>query len=157
MPHWKKRFASEHLEACDLDGKAVTITIKAVSSTEMKAEDGSQESKGVIHFEGKKKTTWVYPVTVGHCLSAMFGENDDGWIGKRVTIHSEKVESFGETVDAIRPLGSPDISAPIRLRVRMGRKKVTLTMNPTGKPRTTGSAPAPQMDAGEQVPPVSND
>ena len=149
--HFKKRFPSEHLEAADLDGRTVTITIDAVESTTVNADDGSGKAKGLIRFKGKTKTTWVFPVTVGYCLAAMFGEDDSTWIGKRVTIRAEKVDAFGEIVEAVRPVGSPDINKPITFKVRQGRKRVQKTMVPTGKP----AAPPPQVDelTGELVPP----
>lgn len=132
--NFKKLFPSEHLEAADLDGREVTIKINAVEPATVKNESGGEESKGLIRFEGKKKTTWIFPVTVGHCLAAMFGEDIENWRGKRVTLASQKVDSFGEMVDAVRPVGSPDIDKPITFKVRQGRKRVTLTMRPTGKP-----------------------
>lgn len=131
--HFKKAYDSEHLSSVDLDGRTVTIEITGVEATKIKGESG-EESKLLVRFNGKTKTTWIVPITVAHCLAAMFGEDTDGWIGKRVTIHAEKVESFGETVDAIRPVGSPDIAKPVSFKVRQGRRRVAMTMRPTGKP-----------------------
>lgn len=130
--HWKKAFDSEHLSSIDLDGKTVTITITGAEPTKIQGEAGEQ-SKLLVRFAGKAKQTWVVPVTVAASLAAMFGDELDGWKGKRVTIHAERVESFGEMVDAIRPVGSPDIAAPVTFKVRQGRRRVTLTMRPTGK------------------------
>ncbi len=137
MAHFKKRFPSEHLEAADLETKQVTITIKAVESTTVKADDGSGQAKGLIRFDGRTKQTWVFPVSVGYMLAAMFGDDDAGWVGKRVTLRSEKVDAFGEIVDAVRPIGSPDITKPVTFKVRQGRKRVSKTMIPiAGKPQS---------------------
>lgn len=129
--HWKKCFGSEHLEAADLDGKAVTLTITGIEATKVEGE-GEAVAKMLIRFKGKAKTTWIAPVTSAHCMAAMFGDDTDAWVGKRVTVAPQKVEAFGEIVDAVRPVGSPDIAKPVTLRVRQGRRKITLTMQPTG-------------------------
>lgn len=130
--NWRKAFDTEHLSSIDLDGKTVTLKITGAEPFKIAGETG-EASKILVRFEGRKKTTWVIPITVAACLGAMFGDDMDGWIGKRVTVRAEKVDAFGEMVDAVRPIGSPDITAPVTLKVRMGRRKVTMRLAPTGK------------------------
>lgn len=129
--HWKKAYSSEHLGAVDLDGKAVTVAIATVEPAKVKTESGEEQGKWEVGFKGAGKK-WLVPVTQAACLGAMFGDFVEGWVGKRVTLRAERVDAFGEQVEAVRLVGSPDITEPVRLRVRMGRKRVTLAMQPTG-------------------------
>ncbi len=145
MPHFKLKFPSEHLEASDLGGKLVTVKIAKVAGWAPTATDakGDNKPKGLFTIEpypGIDKTTWVYPVTVARCMAAMFGDDDDGWVGRRVTIRAEKVEAFGEMVDAIRPIGSPDIEKAVTFSVPKGRGKVKVTMRKM-EPRAKQSDP----------------
>lgn len=156
--HWKKCYSTEHLDASDLDGKEVTIEIISAAPTKVKGE-GGEESKILIRFKGKRKQTWIVPITVAKCLGKMFGDDMDGWAGKRVTIRSEQVEAFGEVVDAIRPIGSPDISAPISFKVRQGFRNIPTTMRPTGQRRAngTGQQRAPYSCDGQHAEPACSD
>lgn len=162
MPHWKRQYSTEHLDAIDIpEGREITIKILSVGSTELDGDKG-KERKGLIRFEpspafGKlcSKRTWVPAKTCGYCMAAMFGDLDENWIGKRVTLHAERIETGDE---AIRVVGSPDITREIKLRVRVfGAGKKTLTMKPTAQARSNGQKPQTDPGTGEQVPPPSDD
>lgn len=136
--NWRKRYSSEHLESADIpEGKRPTVTIKAIGTEAMDGDKG-KENKAKITFEPSegfgricKKTTWIAAKTCGYCLEAMFGKDDDAWIGKRVTLYVEQLSTGDE---GLRIYGSPDIDKEIRLRVReFGRGKRTLTLHPTGQ------------------------
>lgn len=152
MPNWKKNYSTEDLDASDIpDGKQPTIKIVAIGS-----KDVGGQRKMQVTFEASPgfkahlakvcdplpaKTSWLAAKTCGHCLAAMFGENTDGWIGKTIVIQSEQVDAFGETVEAIRVYGSPDLPRDKTIRVRQGKKKVNVALHATAKPAT-----APKCD-----------
>jgi hypothetical protein len=63
-------------------------------------------------------------------MAAMFGADDDAWIGKRVTLHAERISS---DVEAVRCVGSPDFNGTktIKLRGAPGQGKITVTLKNT--------------------------
>lgn len=157
--NFKSDFPSARLESADLGGpqskggRIVTLTIRGIKG---EIGDGTDSKpKQVMTFEpqagieispGRPKTEWLYGITVARCLAAMFGDKKSGWIGKRVTIQSELVESFGDMVPALRPIGSPDIDSPVAFSVPKGRGKVKMTMR-VMKPRAQALKPtAPSPD-----------
>jgi hypothetical protein len=146
---WKKRYSSEHLCAEDLDGKEVTVEIQSIMTIDVPGDEGKKRPE--VAFRGAKKK-WIANVSAGACLAAMFGEDDDGWIGKRVTLHSQPTHMKGEMVDGIAVKGSPDIAKQITFRARIGRQKKTFRLVPTGKPsaaqRQAEPEPPPDLEPG---------
>jgi len=162
MGNWKKHYSTEHLDSADLDGKTVNIKIVAISDEEMDGDGGAKEKKMRVKFEPSpglatltNKRTWIAAKTCGYCLEAMFGKDDDAWVGKWVTIKAERI-STGD--DALRVVGSPDISRPCSVKVRQfGRGKLTINLRPTpmhkaGGGQTQASPPADDQDFGTPPP-----
>ena len=123
-------YPSRYVKAADLKGQSVTKTIASVNLEDMEGVDGQKKAKVVIHFSDSPKM-WVVPRTCGEALRVMFGKKPAKWIGKRVTLWARDVDSFGETVAAIRVKGSPDIDKPMKEIVQRGRKKITVDVVPT--------------------------
>lgn len=95
-------FPSKYLKADELP-EDVIATIEYVDLAELKAKDGSDETKPVVFFKelGKglilNKTNWSRIVE-------QHGDESDNWGGSQVTLTVEDVDAFGETVEAIRVL-----------------------------------------------------
>ena len=123
-------YPSKYVKASDLGTKDVTKTIKAVKLEELEGVDGTKKAKVIVYFSDSQKM-WVMPRTCGESLRVMFGKETNNWIGKRVTLFSKKVDSFGEEVDAVRVKGSPDIKEPMKEVVPRGRKKIVVDVVPT--------------------------
>lgn len=148
--HWKQMFPSEHLEHADIPaGGTMTLRIERVDLTTVEGERGQHQNKALITFTALDpwardfpKRTWIAPKTVCACLGAMFGDHTDGWVGKRVAVCVERVDAFGEQVDAVRVAGSPDITKRIVGKVRKGRTKATVTLMPTADPSASTSTDA---------------
>lgn len=157
MGNWKKHYSTEHLDATDIpDGRTVTVKIVRVGDVDLDGENG-RERKMLVTFEpseafGKvcSKHTWAAAKTCGHCLAAMWGADDAAWIGKRVTLGVEQVDAFGDLVDAVRVKGSPDLQAPVTIRVKQGRKKVVIKLVPTATARAAAPPPPPPDEPGAQ-------
>lgn len=149
--HWKAMFPSEHLESADIprDG-TMTLRIEAVEHTQVEGDKkGQSQDKALITFTALDswardfpKHTWIAPKTVCACIGAMFGDDTGGWVGKRVAVCVERVDAFGEQVDAVRVAGSPDIQRRIVGKVRKGRTKATVTLMPTTDPGAKTADPA---------------
>ena len=148
------------MKAGDLGGKDVTTTIKSVKIEGLEGEGGVVKSKVIITFvKGTKQ--WVVPRTCGEALKLMFGADTDQWVGKRVTLSSRKVESFGEEVDAVRVRGSPDITERMTATIQRGRKTIKVDVAPTvptnGKQPAAAPKAAPKPAAPEATEPSDAD
>ena len=129
---YRALFKSEYIAAVELGDKTPTMTIASVKLCKLEQEDGRHKDKGIIGFRETDRG-WVLNRTNAQCLAAMFGNDTDGWIGKRVTLYSTPVRVGPKTEPGIRVKGSPDITAPMTVEVKLPRKKPQqMTMQPTG-------------------------
>lgn len=130
---WEQRFRGEYISAAEMGDRRPTFTIARISSVRMDDEKKKKEvDKAIIWFKEIDRG-FVYNKTAGHCLAAMFGKNDDAWIGKRVTLYADPDVRFGsEQVGGIRVAGSPDIQEEIKIRIKFPKKKpFEVTLTPT--------------------------
>ncbi len=103
MPHWKSMTERDYLFAFDLNGKDVTLTIEKVVAGEIVGQKGKKNKKPMCFFkEGREKKPLALNATNCKAISAMYGNDTDNWIGKRVTLYPTQTEMGGETVDCIR-------------------------------------------------------
>lgn len=141
MAHWQARFKGNDDRFISgvefIDGKKSTLTIDHIEMHQLEQEDGSQKNKPIIFFKEIKRG-WVYCKTTGHLMSAMFGDDDAKWSGKRVTLHGEMVSVSGEMKPGIRITGSPDIDRTLSVKIKLPKKKAfVVKLVPTGKLATT--------------------
>lgn len=140
-------FPGRFLKAGLLKGKHVTLTISDIDLEELPQDDGKERERGVLSFKGTKKQ-FVLNSTNGQCIKAMFGRKPMDWIGKRVTFMPDKDRFGKDIVDAVRIHGSPDITSPVDVEIRLPRKKPkTRRLVPTGKPAANGAAQGPSTEA----------
>jgi hypothetical protein len=125
--NWKARFKGDYISAVELADRMTTLTIASVQTCKLEQEDGRQKDKGVIWFKEIKRG-WVYCKTTGFCLAAMFGEDDDKWSGHRVTLKSEMVQVGKEKQPGIRVAGSPELEKPIKVSIKLPKKKAFIVM-----------------------------
>lgn len=140
MRDYKLGFSGRFVEAADFGDAAPTVVVEAVNLEEIPdPETGVVRERWVIAFKGKKKP-WVLNRTNAECLTAMFGRDVDGWIGKAVTLCSEQVRLGGKTVPGIRVKGSPMLEAPLTFELKLPRKKPKpYTLVPTGKAKDSAT------------------
>lgn len=118
------------MKAVDLKGKEVTVTVVKLFQEKI-------EGKWVLIAklkEGTEKDELKLNRTNGEAMAAMFGKKspDKAWVGKRITLGSEMVWAFGEKTPAIRIVGSPDITGPVKVDVDLGRVQIARTLRRTG-------------------------
>ena len=94
-------FPSKYVAAEDLNGKPITLTITNVKLEEMQSHDNSKVSKPVVYFERATKG-FVLNRTNATIIADLYGDETDGWTGKRITIYPTRVKAFGKEVAAIR-------------------------------------------------------
>lgn len=122
------------LKSAEFKGKDVTLTIADVVLEELEREDNSKEAKGVMAFRDSPKLL-VLNRTNTDCLKSMFGVETERWKGKRVTFFPFPMKDpfTGQPITAIRLRGSPDITAPVSVTIRLRKRKPTvMTMQRTG-------------------------
>lgn len=101
--HWKKMMDDkEMLQAHDLDGRDVTITIEKVVGGEVVGEKNKKSKKPIAHIKGKTKKL-ALNVTNCRTIEMLTGTPDPGeWAGVRVTLWPTTTDFGGKTVDCIR-------------------------------------------------------
>lgn len=93
-------FESKYLRASDLQGRRVTVSISHVTVENVGTED-KPENKPVVFFVGKEKGLVLNKTNAGQ-ISAMYGDETDGWVEKNIELFTQKVSFSGQMVDAIR-------------------------------------------------------
>lgn len=94
-------FPSKYLKTGDVSGKGETYTIEKLEVEKFKDKEGDEATKPVLYFKGEKKGL-VLNKTNAARLSEKFGDESDGWAGKKIVLRLESVEAFGKMQDSIR-------------------------------------------------------
>lgn len=101
---WKKYVDKNYLGSWDVpkDGDLI-LTIAKVTKDEIQNERGS-DSKMILHFEESEYKPMILnkkenPTRIEKALGT---DDVEEWVGKKIAITTEKVNSFGETTDALR-------------------------------------------------------
>lgn len=96
----------------DLRGQDVTVTVRAFAAEKMFA-NGKQQIRPVLYFEGKAKGM-VVNATINDTLTALYGPELEGWVGKRITIYPTTDDRGGQErmVVRVRPTVPPAKAAP---------------------------------------------
>lgn len=134
---------SKFIKAAEFSGRDVTLTIKSIVIEELEKDNKTKERKGIVYFE-KTPKGWVLNATNVKCLIALWGQETDAWVGKRVTLYPE-ANDMSETGVAIRVRGSPDLQRDVTFTLKLAKKKPrNVTLKVTGsKAGTPGTAAAP--------------
>lgn len=89
---------SPHIEAADLQGKDVTVTIKSVGFAEVGAE---QERKGIVFFEEFDRGFVINRTNLKRVI-ALHGSDTDEWVGKKIILYPSETDFGGKTVPCLR-------------------------------------------------------
>jgi hypothetical protein len=147
---WQALFPGSYLSAVEIGDRLINGTISHVKRVDLDQEDGTKKARGVVFFEGTTRG-WVMCKTTAQCVAAMFGEDVAGWTGKRLTLYATEVQVGKERKPAVRVKGSPDLTAPVNVVIKLPRKKPsTVKLIPTGNGAATHLEPDP-------VPPTEPD
>ncbi len=102
MPHYRLLYPSEYLNAADLKGKDVKVTISKVDVEEVPGHDGKKKPKCVLHFE-KTPKRFPLPKTCAKVIAKKFGTETADWVGKEITVFPDTCQAFGEKdVECVR-------------------------------------------------------
>lgn len=92
-----------YLEGEAIKDSTLQLTIKDLKYEILKNHRGQEEQKPVIYFKENRKGM-VLNKTNAKILAVMFGPLTGGWENKVITIHTERVQAFGEVHNALRIL-----------------------------------------------------
>lgn len=85
MAHWKSLMDRDFIYAFDLQGKDVTVVVTKVTGGTLVGEGGRKSKKPVAYFEGKEKGLALNSTNC-KTIASMYGNDTDGWIGKKITL-----------------------------------------------------------------------
>lgn len=92
-------FSSKYLNAADLRGRDVTVTIDRVEVEKM---PNSGEKKPALYFRGKDKGLLVNKTNFNTIAEVLGAEDTDDWEGKQITLYPTETDFQGKMVDCIR-------------------------------------------------------
>jgi len=90
-------YPSKYLKAADLDDQERLVTIKGIQIEEV----GSNEHKPVLYFNEEQKGM-VLNKTNSKVIAKTYGDETEGWPGKKVVMYPAMVDLRGDMVEAIR-------------------------------------------------------
>lgn len=90
-------FPTKYISAPDLNGKAVRVTIDAVTS-----EKVGDDNKPVMHFVGKEKGFVLNRVNSAILTNAIGSPETDNWIGWSIVIYPTMAQFQGKPTPCIR-------------------------------------------------------
>jgi hypothetical protein len=92
-----EEFPSQYLEAADLRGREVTVTItKSEKHDGVTGRDGRKFDAKVIYFEGKKKGMCLNKTNARRIRDVYgYGDDSDNWKGKEITLYPTTCNAFG--------------------------------------------------------------
>lgn len=97
-------FPSDYIKVVDIEkaGGELALRISGLDLEVFKdPKTKEEEEKPLLCFTNSAKSL-ILNKTNAKVLTARFGSDLEGWTGKEVVLVIEKVESFGDMVDAIR-------------------------------------------------------
>lgn len=92
------------IQAFDLQGRDVTITIAGVRKEKIRGTKGGEapKSRCIIKIQGRDLEFIPCKTDAVKVIGGMYGTKTSAWVGKRITIYPTQTQAFGETVDCIR-------------------------------------------------------
>ncbi|MDD4564798.1 MAG: hypothetical protein PHE79_04905 [Eubacteriales bacterium] len=101
--HWKKLNNPDYLGAYALDpGEDMILTIKSAGKETFVGTAGKKEEGLLVHFKENVKPM-ICNATNAKTITKVAGSPYiEDWPGTRISVYSQEVSAFGDTVDALR-------------------------------------------------------
>src|SRR4051812_16579634 len=91
-------FTSKYLNASDLRGRDITVTIDRVEIEKMP----NGEKKPALFFRGKDKGLLLNKTNFNTIAGVLGAEDTDDWEGQQITVYPTETDFQGKMVDCIR-------------------------------------------------------
>jgi hypothetical protein len=153
---WEE-LSAKHIKASLLDATRPTrFTIESVAREILESPGKGKRPMPVLKL---KETDKDLPLnsTNRQCMAAMFGEQAENCINKRVDLFvgRDRSPETGQMEPCVRIWGSPDIAQDIEATVKLPqRKPKTMTMHATGRGAQAGRASPPGAAPAAAPPPA---
>ena len=92
-------FPSDYLQASDLQGRPVTVTMGRVEMGKV-----GDDHKPILHFQGTDKTL-VLNKTNANSIATVYGDETDNWFGQQIEVYPSETDFQGRRVPCIRIRG----------------------------------------------------
>ncbi len=138
MPDYKTLFTGKYLASPDLGKNEPTVKIARLVKELVKDEEKKTErNRWIAYFEGKDKGMLLNRSNAILIAAICKSDATEDWVGHSITLGVRDVKMGGDTVDGLRVIGSPELTAPKVVEIKLPRKKpLAWTLSPTGKPAT---------------------
>lgn len=149
---YRAAMKGDFLAAVEFGDETPTFTIRGTETLDMEVHKiNAQEDEGaaktktrlIVYFEETRRG-WVMNSTNAQCLAALFTTRTSAWWGHKVTLCAEMVQVGPKKDLGIRVKGTPEITAPLVVEIKLPRRKAfKRTLQPTGaKPAQQQTTPA---------------
>lgn len=142
MPSYKTLFTGKYLASPDLGKNEPTVKVERIVSELVKDEEKKTERyRWIVFFVGKEKGMLLNRSNAILLAALCKSDKTEDWIGHSFTIGVRPVKMGGETVDGLRVVGSPELSQPLQVEIKLPRKKPqiwTLDPRPAAPARQPG-------------------
>lgn len=103
MSDYRAMFDDKWLKSWDLAGRDWTLIIRKVEAGTLEdARRNKKDRKPIVYFRGARKPLALNK-TNAKTIAALYGNDTDAWVGKKVTLYASKT-SFGneQDIDCVR-------------------------------------------------------
>ena len=101
MPDVRVFFDSQCLFAHHLEGREVTLKIRAVEGGELVGHGGKKTKKPMVFFERKNLPLGLNKTNL-KTIAAAYGFKTEAWVGKEVTLYPTTTTFGSDMVECIR-------------------------------------------------------
>jgi len=100
MADYRSMFDYKYIGAWSLQGRDVTVKIRAVRGETLRNKQGA-DKKAVVYFEGSDKG---FAANKTNCvtIAGLYGPDTVRWIGQRITLFPTQTQVGSRMVDCIR-------------------------------------------------------
>lgn len=106
MADFRSFFDRDYIASFDLGGRDQVVTIRKVEGATLTGQGGRKTRKPVLHFEGKEKGLALNK-TNARTIAAMYSNDTDNWVGKRITLYPAETMFGSERMECIRVRPAP--------------------------------------------------
>lgn len=122
--NWRQHFGGRFINADSLGTDGDVWTIDSVHIEAIEDPDGKGDRHKLVIYFGEHTRGFVPSKTAAACIGAMFGDDTDDWVGKRVHLYKDaRVKVGGRTVGGVRVKGSPDIEKTMRVKIQVTARR----------------------------------
>ena len=136
---YREGFKGPFATAIEIGASTPTLTINEVELQQVEKLGANGQATGVmkdrlvVFFAGVDRGLLLNR-TNAECLVGLWGKDTASWVGHKVTLHTQTVQVGPKKALGIRVLGSPELTAPTPVEIKLPRRKAfTITLQPTGQ------------------------